>query len=523
MGEVKRIFNQAKIDRDIDARMLPPGAHRDALNVSIGESEGGDVGAVENLKGNEEIAAQNSLAGTTIGSIRDPSSNKIYWFNTSPVFDAIYEYDQSANTVTTILREPKARTAALPTCSPKLQARITDPQSIIPIRPQVIPTPPPPLGGCTTPGQQNYDPLAEYDNGTCTPFPPASYTKTLAIQNNVSGFANGYLSGDLANATRSGTSGQSWSFTTNVVPNSGYQYSGNSPFTISGTFSSTSVVTSTITGSIDPIPPGNCTSYLTTVNGVTGGAINASYFTLTGASSSTATCTSSLDPFSVFPVSYTLTQAGIDAGYSYAFAASTYTGNGGTYGSSPNIEGTARGTVTFSAPTYTLNASSSGSVGSNITVNGEGITNQIGTQNVTEGVSFTATLSITSGYEWVSPPSVSVTGLPPGVSESSISGGNNGSTGDASITVSGQWMPTDNVIINVVWSGGSVQPIPQACNAYFIQYSGTNLAVYYTNCSTGVESLYNLSDAATSDEITSLTTPYRAPGGSGNIFSITQQ
>ena len=47
MGEVKRIFNQAKIDRDTDARMVQPGSHRDALNVNIGESEGGDVGAVE--------------------------------------------------------------------------------------------------------------------------------------------------------------------------------------------------------------------------------------------------------------------------------------------------------------------------------------------------------------------------------------------------------------------------------------------------------------------------------------------
>ena len=67
MGEVKRIFNQAKIDRDVDARMLPPGSYRDALNVNVGESEGGDVGAVENLKGNEEIAGQTTIVGTTIG------------------------------------------------------------------------------------------------------------------------------------------------------------------------------------------------------------------------------------------------------------------------------------------------------------------------------------------------------------------------------------------------------------------------------------------------------------------------
>jgi len=107
MGEVKRIFNQAKIDRDTDARMVQPGFHRDALNVSVGESEGGDVGAVENLKGNEEISGQADVEGTTIGSVRDPNNDKVYWFNTSSTFDAIYEYDQSENTEQIKLVIPK--------------------------------------------------------------------------------------------------------------------------------------------------------------------------------------------------------------------------------------------------------------------------------------------------------------------------------------------------------------------------------------------------------------------------------
>ena len=168
MAESKRIFNQAKINRDLDARLLPPGVYRDGLNVNVGESEGGDIGAVENLKGNEEITGQGAVDGVTIGSVRDPNNDKVYWFNTSSEFDAIYEYDQSEDTITTILRDPKNRVASLPTCSPDLQARITDPRSNINNRPPTPALPSDPVGGCMDSTANNYNPLAEYSNGSCT-------------------------------------------------------------------------------------------------------------------------------------------------------------------------------------------------------------------------------------------------------------------------------------------------------------------------------------------------------------------
>jgi hypothetical protein len=82
------------------------------------------------------------------------------------------------------------------------------------------------------------------------------FTKTLAITNNVSGFANGSLTGSQIGATLTGVQNSNWSFTTGVSTTSGYSYTGNAPVTISGIFDSTSTVTSTITGSItaDPVP-----------------------------------------------------------------------------------------------------------------------------------------------------------------------------------------------------------------------------------------------------------------------------
>ena len=61
MAESKRIFNAGKMNRDLDDRLVQPGEYRDALNINIGRSEGSDVGAVENLKGNELLPGQDNI------------------------------------------------------------------------------------------------------------------------------------------------------------------------------------------------------------------------------------------------------------------------------------------------------------------------------------------------------------------------------------------------------------------------------------------------------------------------------
>jgi len=53
MAEIKNAFIKSRMNKDLDARLVPSGEYRDAMNISISQSEGGDVGAVENVKGNE--------------------------------------------------------------------------------------------------------------------------------------------------------------------------------------------------------------------------------------------------------------------------------------------------------------------------------------------------------------------------------------------------------------------------------------------------------------------------------------
>lgn len=111
MAESKRTFQSAKMDKDSDERILKPGEYRDALNVSVDFSEDGNVGAIENLKGNELIANQNiyGLSSSTnpnakvVGSYPHPEEEKIYYFVTGDSADGIFEYDVQANAINTVL------------------------------------------------------------------------------------------------------------------------------------------------------------------------------------------------------------------------------------------------------------------------------------------------------------------------------------------------------------------------------------------------------------------------------------
>jgi hypothetical protein len=52
MAEIKSAFNQGKMNKDLDERIIPNGQYRDALNIQVSTSEGSDVGTVQNILGN---------------------------------------------------------------------------------------------------------------------------------------------------------------------------------------------------------------------------------------------------------------------------------------------------------------------------------------------------------------------------------------------------------------------------------------------------------------------------------------
>ena len=83
MAEVKNAFLKSKMNKDLDSKLIPNGEYRDAQNVQISKSEGDDVGALENVLGNNAIVSFDTDAGTIcIGYFSDKSNNAVYLFFT---------------------------------------------------------------------------------------------------------------------------------------------------------------------------------------------------------------------------------------------------------------------------------------------------------------------------------------------------------------------------------------------------------------------------------------------------------
>ena len=111
MAESKRTFQGAKMNKDIEEKILKPGEYRDALNISVDFSEDGNIGSIENLKGNLLIGNQDILGlsstsnpnAEVIGSFPHPEENKIYYFVTGDKIDGIFEYDVANDSVNTVI------------------------------------------------------------------------------------------------------------------------------------------------------------------------------------------------------------------------------------------------------------------------------------------------------------------------------------------------------------------------------------------------------------------------------------
>jgi hypothetical protein len=105
--KLQNTFVQSKMNKDIDERLLPKGQYPHAENIRIANSDGSDVGALENVKGNEKLTNLGLVNATTIGGISDDSNEKLYWFITSDNKDLVVEYDVSNLQMSILLESSK--------------------------------------------------------------------------------------------------------------------------------------------------------------------------------------------------------------------------------------------------------------------------------------------------------------------------------------------------------------------------------------------------------------------------------
>ena len=117
MAKVVNTFVKGKLNKDLDARLVPNGEYRDARNVQVSKSEGPDVGELENVLGNKLTSLTFPLEPITnnpskcIGWVVDDTSNFIYLFTTTNTGEAynkdavnkIFQYNALDNTFTSLI------------------------------------------------------------------------------------------------------------------------------------------------------------------------------------------------------------------------------------------------------------------------------------------------------------------------------------------------------------------------------------------------------------------------------------
>ena len=86
MAKVTNTFIKNKLNQDLDARLLPNGEYRNALNIQVSKSEGANVGSLENVLGNVIVKDFEVLTGVDdlicIGFLTDEFNSTIYLFLT---------------------------------------------------------------------------------------------------------------------------------------------------------------------------------------------------------------------------------------------------------------------------------------------------------------------------------------------------------------------------------------------------------------------------------------------------------
>ena len=89
MAEVKQNFLKAKMNKDLDDRLVPKGEYRNAQNISVAKSEGQDVGALQNILGNNLVSnftlPTDTYGVEIIGHFMDVKNDRIIVFMTNYV------------------------------------------------------------------------------------------------------------------------------------------------------------------------------------------------------------------------------------------------------------------------------------------------------------------------------------------------------------------------------------------------------------------------------------------------------
>ena len=112
MANLRRTFIGGKMNLDLDERVIPEGEYRQAENIEISNSEGSDVGSVQNSFSNKKMTSL-SLGSfpNTLGKYECESRDKLYWFVKSDSGCYLMEWDNGSQSVSYVLKDTRVGAA----------------------------------------------------------------------------------------------------------------------------------------------------------------------------------------------------------------------------------------------------------------------------------------------------------------------------------------------------------------------------------------------------------------------------
>lgn len=109
MANTRRVFSLGKMDKDTDDRLILDGAFRHAENINVVNSEGSNVGTVQNSYSNKKLTDFNfgSNAKCVLG-YADETRDMLYWFIVSSTGCYLMEWDNQNEVLTPVLQDTRA-------------------------------------------------------------------------------------------------------------------------------------------------------------------------------------------------------------------------------------------------------------------------------------------------------------------------------------------------------------------------------------------------------------------------------
>ena len=142
-----------------DNRAMGPTEMLDALNITVTGDEDGGAGVLKNIKGTKVVQGIDMPAGenVVIGSTKDETLGVTYFFVWNENNNhGVYAYSAKVNSFRCIFKSPSLnfdRNGFVKSDVVRIK-RLPDDSSLV-------------VFGCTDPNASNYNPLADYEDGSC--------------------------------------------------------------------------------------------------------------------------------------------------------------------------------------------------------------------------------------------------------------------------------------------------------------------------------------------------------------------